>query len=223
MQKVRVHTISMSLDGFMAGPDQSVDAPLGTGAERLHDWVFATAKGAAMIGQTGGEEGGIDTDFLERGERGVGATILGRNMFGPIRGDWGDEQWKGWWGPNPPYHHPAFVLTHHPRSPLEMEGGTTFYFVTDGIESALEQALAAADGGDVRIGGGASTIQQYLRAGLVDEIGVAIAPVLLGKGERLFDNLGVTPEMPWGYECVELISSAAVTHARFEKVAQLDT
>jgi dihydrofolate reductase len=151
---------------------------------------------------------------VDAGEVGIGATVMGRNMFGPIRGSWGDDKWKGWWGDNPPYHTPVFVLTHHPHAPIPMEGGTTFYFVTDGIESALEQAFAAADGKDVRLGGGVSTIQAYLRAGLIDEMHLAIAPVLLGRGERLFDNLDGGPD---GYECVEFVGSPAVLHARFVK------
>ena len=167
-----------------------------------------------MLGQSGGDEG-LDNDFWRAGDRGIGATIMGRNMFGPIRGSWGDEEWKGWWGEEPPYHHPVFVLTHHPHEPIPMQGGTTFHFVTDGIEAAREQALEAAGGQDVRIGGGCATIQQYLRARLVDELHVAIAPVLLGGGERLFDNLDDAVD---AYECVELVSSPAVTHVRLARV-----
>jgi dihydrofolate reductase len=157
---------------------------------------------------------GVDNDFWIRGDEGIGATVMGRNMFGPTRGPWGDEEWKGWWGDEPPYHHPVFVLTHHPHDPIPMQGGTTFHFVTDGIESALKQALAAAGGQDVRIGGGVATIQQYLAAGLVHELRVVIAPVLLGSGERLFDNLDGAEAR---YECVELVSTPNVVHARLAR------
>jgi dihydrofolate reductase len=190
-------SISMSLDGFMAGPNQSRENPLGEGGEALHDWAFAAR---------GGHD--AEAEYANLWSKNVGAVVMGRNMFGPIRGDWGDEQWNGWWGDDPPYHTPVFVLTHHAREPVEMQGGTTFHFVTDGIEAALELATNAADGKDVSLGGGASTAQQYLRAGLVDEMAVHVTPVLLGSGERLFDDVGV----PAGYECVELASSAAVAH-----------
>jgi dihydrofolate reductase len=213
MPNVRVHNFSMSLDGYVAGPDQSVDNGLGVGGERLHEWMFATRMWHQMVGEGGGDEG-LDNDFAVRGDVGFGATIMGRNMFGPIRGPWGDEEWKGWWGDTPPYHHPVFVLTHHPHAPIPMEGGTTFHFVDDGIESALEQALAAADGQDVRIGGGASTIQQYLRAGRIDDLHFVIAPVLLGGGERLFDHLDGGLE---GYECVEFVASPSVAHVRLAR------
>ena len=211
MPKLRVHNFAISLDGYAAGPNQDVDNPLGVGGPRLHEWTFATQNGRQMHGMEGGVEG-LDDDFIRRGDEGVGATIMGRNMFGPIRGAWGDEEWTGWWGDNPPYHHPVFVLTHHPHPPITMEGGTTFNFIDAGIAAALSHAFDAAGGKDVRIGGGASTIQQYLRAGLIDEMHLAIVPVLLGRGERLFDNLDGGPE---GYECVELVSSPAVAHARF--------
>jgi dihydrofolate reductase len=213
MPKLRVHNIAMSLDGYMAGPNQDLDNPLGVGGLRLHDWVFATRAWNAMHGKAGGEEG-VDDEFLARGDAGVGASIIGRNMFGPIRGPWNDEGWKGWWGPNPPYHHPVFVLTHHPRPPITMEGGTTFHFVDKGIEVALEKAFEAAGGSDVRVGGGAATIQQYLRAGLVDEMHVAIVPILLGSGERLFDHLDGGPP---AYQCIEMVSSASVLHVRFAR------
>jgi dihydrofolate reductase len=167
-----------------------------------------------MHGIEGGDEG-LDDDFVAQGDVGVGATIMGRNMFGPIRGPWDSHQWTGWWGDDPPYHHPVFVLTHHPRPPTTMQGGTTFHFVSDGIEAALEQAFDAADGGDVRVGGGAATIQQYLRAGLIDDMHVVIVPVLLGGGERLFDGLVGGLE---SYECTELVSSPSVVHARFSAV-----
>jgi len=211
MGKLRVHNLSISIDGYGAGPNQSLDNPLGVGGPGLHEWVFKTRTGRRMLGEEGGDEG-LDDQFLERGDAGIGATIMGRNMFGPIRGEWSDETWKGWWGPNPPYHHPVFVLTHHPRESIPMEGGTTFNFVSDGIESALSQAFAAAGDQDVRLGGGPSTVQQYLKAGLVDELHVAIVPIFLGAGERLFDHLDGGP---FGYECVELVSSPWVTHARF--------
>jgi len=211
MAKLRVHNLSVSVDGYAAGPNQSIDNPLGIGAERLHEWIFKTRYGRRMIGQDGGDEG-LDNEFLGRGDEGIGATVMGRNMFGPIRGGWGDDEWKGWWGPDPPYHHQVFVLTHHPHAPITMEGGTTFNFVTDGIESALAQAFESAGGLDVRLGGGASTVQQYLKARLIDEVHIAIAPVFLGAGERLFDHLDGGPT---GYECVEMVSSPSVTHVRF--------
>jgi dihydrofolate reductase len=212
MPKVRVHNFAISLDGYAAGPDQSLDNPLGVGGERLHEWAFATRSVRESEGQEGGVTG-LDDDFVAARTKGVGATVMGRNMFGPVRGDWGDEQWTGWWGDDPPYHHAVFVLTHHPRPSIPMQGGTTFHFVDGGIEEALDRAVEAAAGQDVAIGGGASTVQQYLRAGLIDEMHVPIVPVLLGGGERLFDNLdgGI------GYECVELVCSPAVAHARFAR------
>ena len=212
MSRLRVHNFSVSIDGYGAGPSQGLENPLGTGGEDLHNWIFKTRFWRQRIGEKGGDEG-IDNDFLVEGDRGIGATIMGRNMFGPIRGPWGNDDWRGWWGDDPPYHHPVFVLTHHPHPPIAMKGGTTFNFVTDGIEAALEQASDAAAGKDIRLGGGAATIQQYLRAGLVDEMHVAISPILLGSGERLFDNLG---DGPIGYQCV-LVSSPAVVHARFTR------
>jgi dihydrofolate reductase len=215
MARVRVHNFSISLDGYGAGPEQSLDNPLGVGGNRLHTWAFKTRAGRQMLGQPGGEEG-VDNDFWMRGDDGIGATVMGRNMFGPIRGPWGDDEWKGWWGDEPPYHHPVFVLTHNPRPSITMQGGTTFHFVTDGIEAALEQAQAAAGGQDVRIGGGVATIQQYLRAGLIDDMHVPIVPILLRRGERLFDHLDGLD----GYECVEFVSSPAVAHARISKTTQ---
>jgi dihydrofolate reductase len=210
MPKLRAHNIAMSLDGYMAGPDQSLENPLGIGATQLHEWVFATRTGNQMLGIDAGSEG-LDDSFLAQGTVGIGATIMGRNMFGPIRGEWGNEEWTGWWGDNPPFHHPVFVLTHHPRPPMTMQGGTTFHFVGDGIKAALERAFDAAHGEDVRIGGGAATIQQYLNAGLIDEMHVAVVPILLGRGERLFDHLHGGPD---GYECVELVCSPSVAHVR---------
>jgi dihydrofolate reductase len=212
MAKLRVNNFAMSVDGYVAGPDQSVDNPLGVGGRQLHEWVFETRGGRAMIGQTGGSDG-VDNDFFARGFDGVGATVMGRNMFGPVRGPWNDDSWTGWWGDDPPYHHPVFVLTHHARAPIRMKGGTTFHFVIDGIERALAQAYDAAGGLDVRLGGGAATVREYLHAGLVDELHLAIVPILLNGGERLFD----TPDAGFsGYECVEFVASPAVVHARFE-------
>jgi dihydrofolate reductase len=213
MPRLRVHDLAMSVDGYVAGPDQSVDNPLGVDGTRLHEWVFETRSGREMAGMEGGETG-VDDDFVAEGFEGIGATIMGRNMFGPIRGPWGSDEWTGWWGDNPPYHHPVFVLTHHPHEPIVMQGGTTFYFVERGIEAALEQAFDAAGERDVRLGGGASTIQQYLRAGLIDELHVAIVPILLGDGERLFGNLDGGPH---GYECVEFTCSPSVAHVRFAR------
>ncbi|WP_026555679.1 dihydrofolate reductase family protein [Arthrobacter sp. 35W] len=214
MPKLRVHNFSMSLDGYAAGPLQDLKHPLGRGGERLHEWVFETVAGHAMFDGGGGGSTGIDNEFLERGDRGIGATIMGRNMFGPIRGPWLDEEWTGWWGGNPPYHHPVFVLTRYPRPPLVMEGGTTFNFTNDSIEDVLERAFTAANGADVRLGGGVSTVQQYLRASLVDELHVALVPVLLGSGERLFDHLDGGPT---GMERVEFAASDGVVHVVFAR------
>jgi dihydrofolate reductase len=185
------------------------------GGTRLHEWAFATRSGRRTHGLEGGDEG-LDDEFVARGEIGIGATVMGRNMFGPIRGPWSSEEWTGWWGDDPPFHHPVFVLTHHPRSSIPVRGGTTFHFVDDGIDAALERALAAADGADVRIGGGVATIQQYLRAGLIDDLHLAIVPIVLGRGERLFDHLGGGP---FGYECVELVSSPTVAHVRLARTS----
>ena len=208
MAKLRVHNLAISLDGYAAGTDQGLDRPLGAGGTRLHEWVFSTRAGRRMIGESGGDEG-VDNDFITQGETGIGATIMGRNMFGPVRGPWGESAWRGWWGNEPPYHHPVFVLTHHARPPIEMEGGTTFHFVDDGIAAALDRAFDAAAELDVRLGGGPATIQQYLRAGLIDHLHVAIVPTILGRGERLFDALDGGPE---GYDCT-FVSSPAVVHA----------
>jgi dihydrofolate reductase len=213
MARLRVHSLSMSLDGYVAGPDQGLDQPLGIGGRRLHDWVFETRTGRQMIGAEGGSTG-TDDERLALGFDGIGATIMGRNMFGPVRGPWPDEEWRGWWGDNPPFHHPVFVLTHRPRHPLEMEGGTTFYFVSDGIESTLERAFDAAAGADVALGGGASTVRQYLRARLVDDLHIVIVPIFLGAGERLFEDLdGAGAD----YECAELVSSRKVSHIRLTR------
>jgi dihydrofolate reductase len=216
MTRVRVESFSISLDGYGAGPNQGVDNPLGVGGEALHDWVVSARAWRQMHGKEGGTTG-IDDDFAARGTKNVGAWILGRNMFGPIRGSWRDMNWKGWWGDNPPYHVPVFILTHHPRPPIQMKGKTTFHFVTGGIHEALEQARKAADGMDVRIGGGANTIQQYLRARLIDELHVAIAPVLLGGGERLFEAVDL-PAL--GYECVQFAGSEKATHVVLRRQAQ---
>jgi len=213
MPKLRVHNLAMSLDGYVAGPNQRLENPLGEGGTRLHEWVFATPYGQRMIGAGEGGTSGVDDDFLGRGDDGIGATVMGRNMFGPIRGPWPDDDWRGWWGDEPPYHHDVFVLTHHARDLIPMAGGTTFHFVTDGPDAALERAFAAADGLDVRLGGGASTVRGYLRARLVDELHLAVVPILLGAGERLFDDLGTLD----GYECVELVSSPSVAHVRLAK------
>lgn len=213
MSKVRVESFSMSIDGFGAGPNQSLDNPLGVGGQALHDWAFPTQTFQRMFGNGGGTTG-IDNDFAARGFNNIGAWILGRNMFGPVRGPWPDDSWTGWWGANPPYHVPVFVLTHHPRASISMDGGTTFHFVTDGIVSALEQAREAAKGMDVRIGGGAATIRQYLRARLVDEMHLAIAPIFLGTGEKLFSETNM-PEL--GYQCVERACTENATHIVLKK------
>jgi dihydrofolate reductase len=190
MSKVRVAAFSVSLDGFGAGPRQDLDNPLGVGGFELHSWFFPTEVFKKMQGQDGGTRG-IDNDYAAQSFENVGAWILGRNMFGPVRGPWKDDSWKGWWGDNPPYHTAVFVLTHYARPPLEMEGGTTFYFVTDGLASALKQAKEAAQGTDVRIGGGVSVIRNYLTAGLIDEMHLAVSPVLLGEGENLFSGINL--------------------------------
>jgi dihydrofolate reductase len=222
MTKLRVHAFSISIDGYGAGPDQNLENPLGRGGPTLHEWAFATRTFQKMFGSDGGTTG-VDDDFAARGFTNIGAWILGRNMFGPIRGSWPDDQWKGWWGEEPPYHVPVFVLTHHPRASITMAGGTTFHFVTDGIENALKRARESARGHDVRLGGGVATIRQYLRAGLIDEMHLVIAPTLLGSGEHLFANLdGVA----LGYRCSEHISTANATHVvltrRLDKIAIAD-
>jgi dihydrofolate reductase len=208
MSKLYVRCFSISLDGYGAGPDQSIDNPLGVNGMRLHEWAIATQTFKKMQGRDGGATG-IDDDFVKRGFENIGAWILGRNMFGPVRGPWPDESWKGWWGDNPPYHVPVFVLSHHARALLVMDGGTTFHFVTEGIESALQQAKDAANGKDMRLGGGVSTIRQYLSARLIDEMHLAVAPVFLGKGENLFAGLDL-PAL--GYACTERVSTSAATH-----------
>jgi dihydrofolate reductase len=204
--------ISMSLDGFVAGPNQSVDDPLGVGGMRLHEWVFPLAVWRTMQGMDGGAVS-ESTPVIEESLTNIGATVMGRNMFGGHPGPWDPRRpWNGWWGDNPPYHHPVFVLTHHARQPLEMNGGTTFNFVTDGIESALEQARYAARGKDVSLAGGASAAQQYLAAGLVDEMEISLVPTLLGGGERLFDRVGADLR---GLALVRTVAAPDVTHLKF--------
>ena len=208
MSRLRVASFSVSLDGFGAGPDQSLEQPLGVGGEALHEWVFPTRTFRRMFrGQDGTT--GVDDRFAARGFEGVGAWILGRNMFGPIRGAWPDDSWKGWWGEEPPYHVPVFVLTHHPRPDLPMKGGTTFHFVTGGIQEGLARAREAAGPRDVRIGGGASTIRQYLQAGLVDSMHLAFSPVLLGKGESLLSGIDL---LRLGFRVTEYAPSEKATH-----------
>ena len=208
MTRVRVESFSISLDGYGAGRDQGVANPLGVGGEDLHDWVVSTRSWREKHGKADGT-GGIDDEFAARNATNVGAWIMGRNMFGPVRGPWPDTTWKGWWGDDPPFHGPVFVLTHHARAPLQMKGNTTFHFVTGGIREALDRARKAADGLDVQISGGANTIQQYLRAGLIDEMHIAIAPVLLGGGERLFEDVDMRT---LGYRCEQFVASEKATH-----------
>ena len=214
MSKVRVAGFSVSLDGFAAGTEQSLEDPLGKRGPELFEWFFPTRTFRAMHGEGAGGEVGIDDDFAQQAMSGFGAFILGRNMFGPIRGEWPDDQWKGWWGSNPPYHAPTFVLTHHARAPLEMEGGTTFHFVTEGIEAALQHARAAARTKDVKIGGGVDTVRQYVRAGLVDELHLAVSPLVLGRGEALFEGIDLRA---LGYRTTRSVSSARVTHVVLAK------
>jgi dihydrofolate reductase len=207
--RIRVESFTISLDGYAAGPNQDINNPLGVGAMDLHKWLFPThTLQSKLFGKEGGTTG-IDNDFAARGFENFGAWILGRNMFGPVRGPWSNDQWKGWWGDNPPYHVPAFILTNHARPPIQMEGGTTFHFVTGGIHEALERAREAAKDKDVRIGGGANTIQQYLRAGLIDELHIAISPILLGSGERLFEGINLRA---LGYACTRHERSPLATH-----------
>ena len=208
MSRLCVRAFSLSLDGYGAGPNQSRENPLGVNGTNLHQWAFRTRTFKKMFGQEGGETD-VDDEFAARGFENIGAWVMGRNMFGPIRGPWPDENWKGWWGSNPPYHVPVFVLTRHARAPIVMEGGTTFRFVTDGIGSALQQARDAAKGKDIRVGGGISTIRQYLSAGLIDEMHLAISPVFLGAGENLFAGLDL-PAL--GYACTDRISTPNTTH-----------
>jgi dihydrofolate reductase len=214
MSKLRVESFTISQDGFGAGPGQDLNNPLGVGGTALHSWAMPTRTFQKKVfGQDGGETG-IDEDFAARGFQNMGAWIMGRNMFGPVRGPWPDESWRGWWGDNPVYQVPVFVLTHHAREPLVMEGGTTFHFVTEGPAVALERAREAAGGKDVRVGGGVSTIQQYLRLRLIDEMHVAVSPVFLGAGERLFDGVNL-PAL--GYVCTQHVTSPKATHIVLSK------
>jgi dihydrofolate reductase len=206
--KLRVQSFAISLDGYGAGPGQDLQNPLGARGPELMEWFFHSRFWRRMHGQEGGETG-VDNGIAERGFDNIGAWILGRNMFGPVRGPWPDESWKGWWGDEPPYHVPVFVLTHHRRAPLKMKGGTEFRFVTEGIHAALEQAKAAAGGRDVRLGGGVSTIRQYLQAALIDELHLAVRPVLLGTGEHLFGGIDASA---LGYECVKSVAGERATH-----------
>ena len=212
--KLRVQSFGISLDGYGAGPNQSLENPLGVRGPEMMAWFFPTRVFQSMYGQAPGETG-IDNSVAEEGFRNIGAWILGRNMFGPVRGPWPDESWKGWWGEEPPYHVPTFVLTHHARKPLQMKGGTTFHFVTDGIHSALEQAKKAAGGKDVRIGGGVSTVRQYLQARLIDELHLALSPMLMGAGEHLWRDLDLNA---LGYECHKVLAGERATHVFLRKL-----
>jgi dihydrofolate reductase len=213
MPKLCVRSFAVSIDGYGAGPNQDLQNPLGVGGPELMAWFFHTRVWRAMHGRDGGETG-VDNTMAERGFDGIGAWILGRNMFGPVRGPWPDDSWKGWWGDEPPYHTPVFVLTHYPRAPLEMAGGTVFHFVTEGISAALERAKAAAAGRDVRLGGGVATIRQYLRAGLIDELHLVIRPALLGSGENLFRDMDLRA---LGYDCVNHTAGERATHVFLKK------
>ena len=215
MSKLCVRSFAISLGGYGAGPHQDLQNPLGIRGPELMEWFFPTRAWRRMQGEDGGETG-IDNDLAEQGFVGIGAWIIGRNMFGPVRGPWPDESWKGWWGDEPPYHVPVFVLTHHPRAPLKMAGGTEFHFVTSGIRAALELATEAAGNADVRLGGGVSTVRQYLRAGLIDELHLAVRPVLLGSGENLWDGIDMHA---LGYECSRHIAGERATHVFLRKRA----
>jgi dihydrofolate reductase len=216
MSKLLVRSFAVSLDGYSAGPNQDLQNPLGVGGPELMEWFFHTRVWRDMHGQGEDGETGVDNAMAEQGFAGIGAWILGRNMFGPVRGPWPDDSWKGWWGDEPPYHTPVFVLTHHARQPLAMKGGTEFRFVTDGIQSALDQARAAAGGRDIRLGGGVATIRQYLQAGLIDELHLALRPVLLGSGENLLAGLNLRA---LGYECAKSVAGERATHVFLRKRA----
>jgi len=218
MSRLRVHNFSISVDGYGAGPDQDLANPLGVGGMALHEWAFATRTFQKLHQPTGGEGGttGVDDDFMARGFDNIGAWILGRNMFGPLRGAWPDDSWKGWWGANPPYHTPVFVMTNHPRESITMEGGTIFHFVTDGIHAAMAQATPAADGRDIRLGGGVATVRQFLCAGLIDEMHLAISPVVLGSGEHLLAGIDA-PKL--GYRIAEHVATASATHVVLKRTA----
>lgn len=209
MSKLKVLCFSISIDGFGAGTNQSLENPMGVGGMALHQWVFPTKSFQNMHGEKNGGTTGLDDEFAAKGFENIGSWILGRNMFGPIRGEWKDDEWKGWWGNNPPYHCDVFVLTNHARSPIKMEGGTTFYFVTDGINSALDQAKKAAKGKDVRLGGGVETVRQYIKEGLIDEMHLAVSPIVLGKGENLFSGIDLAS---LGYKVIKHRASEAATH-----------
>ena len=213
MSKLRVHCFAISIEGYGAGPHQDLQNPLGVGGTELMEWFFPTRLWKTVHGDVGGETG-VDNRIAEQGFEGVGAWILGRNMFGPVRGPWPDDSWKGWWGDEPPYHTPVFVLTNHARPPLTMAGDTEFRFVTGGIHAALEQATAAAAGRDVRLGGGVSTVRQYLRAGLIDELHLVIRPVLLGSGEHLLHDIDMRA---LGYECAGCVAGERATHVVLRK------
>jgi dihydrofolate reductase len=213
MQKLRVNNFSISVDGFGAGPGQDFENPLGKNGMGLHQWFFPTDAFQQMVGGHPGETG-IDNDFALRGLNKVGATIMGRNMFGPVRENWPDDKWRGWWGENPPFHCPVFVLTNHARKPIAMEGGTTFHFVTDGIHAALQQAKEAANEMDIRLGGGVNTVRQYLKEALIDEMHIAITPVILGTGERLFEGIDL---VELGYKCIQHTQSDKVMHVIIAK------
>ncbi|HKV96268.1 MAG TPA: dihydrofolate reductase family protein [Gammaproteobacteria bacterium] len=217
MSKLRVQSFGVSLDGYGAGPDQDLENPLGVGGPELMEWFFPTRVFQQKVQGREGGETGTDNTIAEQGFAGIGAWILGRNMFGPVRGPWPDESWRGWWGEEPPYHTKVFVLTHHARAPLRMAGGTEFHFVTEGIHKALEHARAAAGSLDVRLGGGVATVRQYLRAGLINELHLAIRPVLLGSGEQLFSGLNMRA---LGYECVKQITGERATHVFLRKRVQ---
>ena len=214
MSKLLVRSFALSIDGYGAGPNQDRQNPLGVGGVELMEWFFHTRVWRDMHGQGEGSETGVDNAMAQKGFEGIGAWILGRNMFGPVRGPWPDDSWKGWWGDEPPYHTPVFVLTHHARAPLPMKGGTEFRFVTDGIQSALAQARAAAGGRDVRLGGGVATVRQYLQAGLIDELHLAMRPVLLGSGENLMTGIDLRA---LGYECAKSVAGERATHLFLRK------
>lgn len=221
MSKLRVNAFGISLDGYGAGPDQSLTDPMGVGGMALHKWVLGTKTFQRLSAEFAGTPSGgeparedLDDQFAERGFENLGAWIMGRNMFGPVRGPWLDDDWKGWWGKTPPYHVPVFVLTHHPRASISMEGGTTFHFVSDGIHAALERAQEAARGKDIRLGGGVSTVRQYLQAGLIDELHLAMGPVLLGKGENLLGGIDL-PSL--GYRCTQHAASERAVHLVLSK------
>ncbi|MRG47977.1 dihydrofolate reductase [Chitinophaga sp. SYP-B3965] len=213
MSKVKVACFSISLDGFGAGIRQNLTEPLGVRGEELHEWIFPT-KMFREIGRKDGGNEGVDNEFVEKSFENMGAWILGRNMFGPVRGPWPDDEWKGWWGEEPPYHVPVFVLTNHERKSVTMKGGTTFHFITGGIESAMEEARKAANGKDIRIGGGVSTIRQYLQAGYIDELHIAISPIFLGSGEHLFSGMNMTA---LGYNQIQIVAGENATHMIIKK------